>query len=163
MMEKRVVHHRRARSGKDQQAAGRQLMIEKALQPARQRGIDRHEIRELVDAHGPRLRLQRQDLEKLGPGFRHDLSRQAGPEILDDLLELDLRGCLNGLRVGAPVRPQPLPHQPRLADAASSEQDEQPTGTRRGVELAQLALPVDEQVHCDSITSIMMLFNNYVL
>jgi hypothetical protein len=42
------------------------------------------------------------------------------------------------------TRTQPLPQQPRLADAAPSIDHQQPASFRRPPQLAQLAFPVDE-------------------
>jgi hypothetical protein len=45
------------------------------------------------------------------------------------------------------MSPQPLAHEAGLADTAPAEQHEQAARGGRGIQLGQLALTVDEQVH----------------
>jgi hypothetical protein len=65
-------------------------------------------------------------------------------KVVEDLLNLQVALRLDGLAVKAVARLQPRPQQPRLADAPTTENNQQPATLRRRVEFAQLRRPVDE-------------------
>ena len=103
-VEKQIVHHPRARPATNQQAAGRQRMVQPPLQLARQRRVHRSQVRKLVQAQHPAPLLQGKDFEQLRPGLGDNLRFQLGAEVGETPAESASRAGLRWPGCNSPSR-----------------------------------------------------------
>ena len=107
-----------------------------------------HKVREFIEAKRPRLALDTEQIEHLGPTLRHHGSVEPAPQILEDLPHLHVHRSLDGLTVPALPLPKPLDEQAGLADTATAVDRQQPSLGRGSIQLPQLGIAVDEiEIH----------------
>lgn len=73
-------------------------------------------------------------------------------DILEDLLELQIDGGLDGVAVRAAMPLQPVPQEPRLADAPPAEHDDEPSVCGGAIQLGQLPFTIYKRRHTISLT-----------